>query len=287
MRKVFIVVKTYPTLSKKYDELVCTAGILDDGSWVRIYPLPFRKLDYETRYKKYQWMTLPLLKNLNDPRPESYKVSDISKISLSSDLVSTKGEWAERKKIIFEKNTIYRNLDELIKKANNNELSIAIFKPTKILEFVVKETEREWSQESLDHLKQKAKQFSLFDSVVKIETEFLIVDKLPYKFSYHFRDDDGRESTLMIEDWEIGALYWNCLKSHKGDEKKAINLVRKKYWDEFSKKDIYLFLGTTRRYHGWANNPFVIIGVFYPPRINQNQLMLGLTHTIHNHLILL
>jgi hypothetical protein len=49
IRKVFITVKTYPTISKKYDELVCTAGIFDDGSWVRIYPLPFRKLDYEKR----------------------------------------------------------------------------------------------------------------------------------------------------------------------------------------------------------------------------------------------
>ena len=49
MRKVFITAKTYPTLSKKYYELVCTAGILDDGNWVRIYPLPFRKLDYENR----------------------------------------------------------------------------------------------------------------------------------------------------------------------------------------------------------------------------------------------
>ena len=36
-RKVFITVKTYPTLSKSYDELVCTAGILDDGSWIRVY----------------------------------------------------------------------------------------------------------------------------------------------------------------------------------------------------------------------------------------------------------
>jgi hypothetical protein len=42
-------------------------------------------------------------------------------------------------------------------------------------------------------------------------------------------------------------------------------LVRKKYIEEFSKRDIYLFLGTTHKYHNWAKNPFVIIGVFYPP----------------------
>jgi len=42
--KVLIAVKTYPTLSEKYDELVCTAGFKEDGTWIRIYPVPFRKL---------------------------------------------------------------------------------------------------------------------------------------------------------------------------------------------------------------------------------------------------
>jgi hypothetical protein len=200
-----------------------------------------------------------------------YKVGDIYKISLG-DSIDTKDGWNERKKIILENNTIYRNLKELIKKAHNNELSLAIFKPTEILDLVVEKTEREWNQENLDSLKQKANQFSLFDSVEKVEKEFLIVDKLPYKFSYKFIDEAGKESTLMIEDWEIGALYWNSLKSSNYDENKAINLVRKKYLDEFSKKDIYLFLGTTRQYHSWAKNPFVIIGVFYPPIKTQESL---------------
>ena len=44
--KVLITVKTYPTLSRKHGELVCTAGVREDGSWVRLYPIPFRLLDY-------------------------------------------------------------------------------------------------------------------------------------------------------------------------------------------------------------------------------------------------
>lgn len=28
--------------------------------------------------------------------------------------------------------------------------------------------------------------------------------------------DDDIERTLMIEDWEIGQLFWNCLKNTKG-----------------------------------------------------------------------
>jgi len=27
---------------------------------------------------------------------------------------------------------------------------------------------------------------------------------------------------------------------------------------------LHLFLGTTRQYHGWGKNPFVIVGVFPP-----------------------
>jgi hypothetical protein len=49
-KKVFITVKTYPTSSKKYDELVCTTK---DGNWIRLYPIEFRKLPYDKQYKKY------------------------------------------------------------------------------------------------------------------------------------------------------------------------------------------------------------------------------------------
>ncbi len=272
IRNVFITVKTYPTLSRKYDELVCTAGILDDGSWARVYPLPFRKLEYENRYRKYQWMELPLMKNESDPRHESYKITDIEQVKLLGEPVGTDRAWAERKDVIFEKNEVYSDLRLLIEKAKNNELSIAIFKPTEILELKIEKTEREWNSDSLELLKEKAGQLSLFQTEEELKREFLIVDKLPYKFSYRFRDCHGTESTLMIEDWEIGMLYWNCLKQTGGNEPEALKQVKKKYMDEFSSKDLFFFLGTTRQFHGWAKNPFVIIGVFYPPVDNQMAL---------------
>jgi hypothetical protein len=276
-RKVFITVKTYPTLSKKYDELVCTAGILDDGKWIRIYPLPFRQLDYDKRYKKYQWIELSIIKNKADNRPESYRVVNPDEIELGECIDTKKDkDWIERKSIIFNKNNpIYRNLSDLINKANKtNELSLAVFKPEKIIDFIVESVDREWNADCLAHLKEQSKQFSLFDiqPESEVETEFSRVNKLPYKFSYTFVDNIGKESTLMIEDWEIGALYWNCLKSYNNNESIAIQKVREKYFDEFLKRDIYFFLGTTRQYHGWASNPFVIIGVFCPPIDNQLSL---------------
>lgn len=41
-KKVLITVKTYPHPSATYQELVCTAGVLGDGSFIRLYPVDFR-----------------------------------------------------------------------------------------------------------------------------------------------------------------------------------------------------------------------------------------------------
>ena len=101
----------------------------------------------------------------------------------------------------------------------------------------------------------------------------MVVDKLPYKFYYRFKDDVGKQSQMMIEDWEIGALYWKCLKQADGDEDRAKELVKQKYWTQFKSKDIHLFLGTTKQYHGWATNPFIIIGVFYPEKEDQTSFI--------------
>ena len=78
---------------------------------------------------------------------------------------------------------------------------------------------------------------------------------------------------MMIEDWETGMLYWNSLNRHKGNEQKACEEVKKKYFDDFAKnKDYYFFLGTTKKHHFIAKNPFVIIGDFRPKFVTQNNL---------------
>ena len=78
----------------------------------------------------------------------------------------------------------------------------------------------------------------------------------------------------MIEDWEIGALFWNCLRRSEGDEQIALEMVRKKYETEFFQtKDLFLFLGTTKEWHQRrGKNPFLIIGVFYPKKESQLSL---------------
>ena len=76
--RILVVVKTYPVASTRYVELACTAGFNEDGSWVRLYPIPFRLLELEKQYKKYQWITVNLKKNKKDFRPESFSVDSDS-----------------------------------------------------------------------------------------------------------------------------------------------------------------------------------------------------------------
>ncbi len=262
LTRVLITVKTYPTLSSKYDELVCTAGITEQGDWIRIYPIPFRKLEYESQYSKYQWIELELEKNTSDPRPESYKPKSYNKIVLGDKIDTDNGNWSRRKEIVLQ--NIHTSLSKLIEEAKDESIttSLAVYKPKKILDFTIELVEREWDSQKLAQLKAKASQFNLFGNA---DNPFEVVKKLPYKFSYKFIDEDNKERTLMIEDWEIGQLYWNCLMGSDGNESKACQNVKKKYFEDFAKtKDIHLFLGTTREFHFMAPNPFIIIGTFHP-----------------------
>jgi len=227
--KVLITVKAYPAISKKYNETVCTAGITEDGNWIRVYPIPFRQLDYDHQFRKYEWIELDMIRNKSDFRPESYRPKDL----FLKDLIShgiiepDRDAWNNRRKYVLKK--VYTNLEQLIAEAKDKNVctSLAVFKPAKIIDFKYEETEREWDKEKIDYLKFKKLQFNLFDNQNEDDiTEFEIVDKLPYKFSFKFEDETGKSSTLMIEDWETGMLFWNSLKRHEGDEYKACEDVK-------------------------------------------------------------
>ncbi len=264
LTKVLIAVKTYPTISLKYDELVCTAGFREDGTWIRIYPIQYRKKDFKEQYKKYQWIELELEKNPSDFRPESYRPKTLdTEIKIIGQIDADGDTWEDRRKFVLQKT--YTNLANLIKEAKDRSIqtSLAVFKPSNVIDFIWEDVERTWDDKKIA----KLKQYNLFES--SASNRFDVVRKLPYKFSYVFTDDSGKESTLMIEDWEVGALFWNTLKKYN-NEKTACEAVRAKYLNDFAKtKDLYFFLGTTAQFHLVAPNPFVIIGTFHPKKKSQ------------------
>lgn len=265
--KVLITVKAYPKPSGKYEELVCTAGLLSGIDWIRIYPVPFRLLDDRKKYPKYAWVQLDLERRAEkDFRPESYRpLQGIHEEIKVLDRIGTKNSWRERKAIIL--NNVYYSMEELISAAYSSEqISLATLKPETIVDSKIEKTAEDWPS----RWKERLKQLDLFEVTPFGERQ--LIRKVPFDFSYIFVTTDGKRREMKIEDWEIGALYWNCYYRENGNPEKAAELVRQKLI-ELCRTDLHFFVGTTLQFHRKrVPNPFIIIGLFYPPVDKQIEL---------------
>jgi len=256
---VLVTVKGYPQPVKALDEMVCTAGFREDGSWIRIYPIPFSYL-YEDGFPKYSWVELDLKKETSDARPESYVPADLKlrDLKIVSQL-DTKDKWRARRRICL--NNVYDSIEELIvaAKDRSRKVSLATYKPARIIEPVVENASSTWDPKWLA----KAEELDLFHDPKKRKKPR--IEKVPFKFSYSFQDENGKERKLRIIDWEIGALYWKCLANADGRPDVAASKVKDKL-TALIETDLHFFLGTTKSNHFRAPNPFIIIGLFYPPK---------------------
>lgn len=267
--RILITVKTYPTLSRKHGETVCTAGVREDGSWVRLYPVPFRRMGEDEQYRKFDWVELEAMKSTKDHRPETYHPTDAKEIRPVGHL-STGDHWKKRRKALSQVSR-HHHLQPLLEAAKGNHLSLALFKPAKILDFIWEPCERDWDAAKVAAMRELSSQGELFEEEQWRRT-FNLMPKLPYNFSYRFEDADGRRSELQVLDWEVGQLFHNCLQRSADDEPAALAKVRQKYMDEFLKTDLHFFLGTMKEFHGYSPNPWVIIGVLplpHPPAEEQ------------------
>ena len=50
-KRVLITVRTYPTPAKKGVEVSCTAGVTEEGKWIRLFPIPYRFMDPECSFR--------------------------------------------------------------------------------------------------------------------------------------------------------------------------------------------------------------------------------------------
>ena len=74
-KRVLITVRTYPVPALKNIEVSCTAGVTAEGEWIRLFPVPYRWMDDDKRFVKYQWIDVSVTKATGDPRPESHKLN--------------------------------------------------------------------------------------------------------------------------------------------------------------------------------------------------------------------
>ena len=253
--RVLVTVKTAPLLSTKYTETICTAGITENGEWIRLYPIPFRLMDAAQRFRKYQWIEVALEKDSRDPRPESHKLcGTITPL----DWLDTKNHWKERKNVVLQ--NVYTNLTQLVSEARDTSIStsLAVFKPARIIRFEINRADNKQ-----DYMARKKALTEQTDN----KTASQLAEHIPFTFHYTFADKNGRYSRLQILDWEIYQLCRKLIRLHGRRKAVLEKHLHRKYFDEFKQKDIHFFLGTTKYWHiRRSRNPFTIVGVFYPPK---------------------
>ena len=54
LEKLLVLAKASPTVSKKYEHLVCVGGLTEANEWRRIYPVPW-KIFFGGKFKKKSW----------------------------------------------------------------------------------------------------------------------------------------------------------------------------------------------------------------------------------------
>lgn len=248
-KKVLITVKTYPLPSRKTIEASCTAGITEEGKWIRLFPLPFRYLEYEKQFKKYQWIEARVTK-ASDPRPESYKV-DLDSIKLLNTIPSS-NKWQLRKEIVLP--LVTPSLCQLQRTRKDTGVTLGLFKPRCINELIIEPEENShWTEQEIATLGQQ----SMFDRRVVSPLE-----KIPFKFKYRFLCNDSKCNghVLSITDWEIGEAYRKWRQRYGDSWEKYF---RKKFEDEVIYNfDTYFYVGTIRAHQ----DVWIIVGLFYPSK---------------------
>jgi hypothetical protein len=139
-----------------------------------------------------------------------------------------------------------------LNRQDQRDVSLGIIRPRKVLDFVYKETEREWKPKWQATLRQ----LHLFGPQKKP------LEKIPYKFSYKFicEEPDCLGHHIMTEDWEAGVLFLQ-MRDKYGDEQIACEKVKEKAFGQICApgNDVHFFMGTILHHGTW-----IIGGLFYP-----------------------
>jgi hypothetical protein len=252
-KKALIVVRTYPTPAKSGAEVSCTAAITDKGEWLRLFPVPWRLLPEDQRFRKYQWVEVKVTK-ASDSRPESYRLKPDG-IKMLSVPITTARKWQARKDIIF---PLRSHCLCCLKKRRDahGHPTLGMFRPKTIKRLTITPATPTWTDSQLMRLRQG----HLF-----VGPPIKELEKIPFDFHYEFQcdHDDCGGHKIICTDWEM-AQSWRLWKAKYGagwEDK-----FRQRYEAEMIQKyDTHFYVGTIHQHpHVW-----IIVGLFYPPRLDE------------------
>jgi hypothetical protein len=251
-KKVLITVKAYPEESIKYKESVCTAGITDEGEWIRLYPIPFEIFRGRKKFSKYDWIEVQCKPVSGEKlsRKESHKIRPNTIKVVDSSLNTRPTDWRTRNKFILP--LVNQSIEDLQRKYELDRTSLGLIHPTKIHDFY-----------KIKDLTDEEKQIAKFAQMTLdgiIRTKLI---KIPYIFKYKFDcdDDNCKGHNILCEDWELLEAWRSWIVKYKTEELLWEKIYEKFYNYFINKCDLYFYMGTHSMFPTW-----LIIGVYYPPK---------------------
>ena len=253
--RILILCKTYPSPSARHAETSCVAGMEEDGTLIRLYPVPFRLIDDDAQFKKWQWITARIEKSSNDSRPESHRVF-VDTIIRDNAPLPTRNDWQSRRAWL-DKIPVFDDFAGLEAARLTTGATLGLLRPTRVLGLdVAQANPPDWTAEERQKLTQLQNQGGLFDTTDA--NSIATLKKIPFDFHYRYRCG-GADCRHKIVDWEAGALYWNVRRS------KGVNwepAFRNKIETELPTKDLVFLMGTVHRFP----DQWLIASLIYPPK---------------------
>lgn len=247
-------VKAYPALSRKYGEVCCVAGVQlhPDGSteWIRLYPVPFRALDDERQFRKYEPIRVRVQSHSGDTRPETRR-PDIDSIKPSGRVVSAADGWRARRPLV--EPLMSSSMCELVREERQSRRSLGVFRPAEVLALEIQAVDQ--APDRAEIAAASAAQGSLLS-----ENEVAVLKATPFVFKYRYRCSDPacRTHTQTIIDWEIAAFYRKVRNSPDWE-----GGMRRKWVDELCApdRDTAFIVGNMHQHP----QSFLVLGVWWPP----------------------
>jgi hypothetical protein len=261
VERILILCKTYPSPSAGYTETSCVAGIDESGKLIRIYPMPFRIVNDEQQFKKWQWISARIEKASKDHRPESHRIFVDTIECDVSPIPAGEAGWRVRRQWL-NKITLFRDFESIEAARLNGGNTLALLRPKKILGLDIKKASApDWTEDEKTKLLQMQSQGDLFNADDEAKT-LRLLKKIPYDFHYRYECEINGQSTERrhkLVDWEVGALFWNVHRKHGEAWEEPF---RKKIEQQLPASDLMFLLGTIHRFP----DQWLIVSLIYPPK---------------------
>lgn len=258
--EMLVTVKAYPTVSTKYGEAVCVAGVrLDtpEPEWIRLFPVRYRDLPPAQRFQKYEVIRVRAHRHSTDRRRETWR-PEIDSLQRGK-VIAAGGHWPARRAIL--EPLLGPTMCQLHRgrKGGGDAPSLGLIRPARIRGISVRE-EEPWTAGQWATVGQ--------GNLLTQKTE-LVQPGHAFSYSYVCEEPDCGGHRQKIVDWEIGESY----RSWRQTGQALVEAIKTRWLDDMCSetREPFFFVGDQHTRPG----QFLVLGTFYPEqRPNADQLSL-------------